>query len=129
MSKPAKLFHSPPSDRSRQRALRGSVYGRKKSQRGSLRLTAMMLFIFVGFFVGTTPYFITNVADPRQTLPMAHIWGPCAAWLLYGLNPVIYTVMDKNFLQAYKQLVCCLLCKEGDSTRHGSLRSKQTSIK
>ena len=89
----------------------------------------MMLLIFVSFFVGTTPYFITNLVDPRQTQPMAHIWVPCAAWLLYGLNPVIYTVMDRNFMQAYRQLVCCMLCKEGDATRHGSLRSKQNSVK
>ncbi|XP_076447343.1 G-protein coupled receptor moody-like [Babylonia areolata] len=101
--------------RSRKRALRGSVYSKKKGQRGSLRLTAMMLLIFLGFFVGTTPYFIVNVADPRQTRPLAHIWCPCAAWLLYCLNPVIYTLMDSNFLQAYKQLVCCLFCRGGST--------------
>ena len=118
------------ANRSRKRALRGSISSKKKGQRGSLRLTAMMLLIFLGFFVGTTPYFIINVADPRHSRPMAHIWCPCAAWLLYCLNPVIYTIMDKNFLQAYKQLVCCLLCKVGDTTRsHSSLRSKLPSLK
>ncbi|KAL8604363.1 hypothetical protein ACOMHN_028126 [Nucella lapillus] len=124
--------------RSRKRALRGSVYSKKKSQRGSLRLTAMMLLIFLGFFVGTTPYFIVNMVDPRQTRPLAHIWCPCAAWLLYGLNPVIYTVMDNNFLQAYQQLVCCLFCKDAAAAAasssaaiavQGSVRSKQASLR
>ena len=72
----------------------------------------MMLLIFVSFFVGTTPYFITSLVDPRQTQPMAHIWVPCAAWLLYSINPVIYTVMDRLLRKSYKQLLFRLLCKE-----------------
>ena len=95
-----------------------------KAQRTSLRLTAMMLLIFVSFFVGTTPYFITNLVDPRQTQPMAHIWVPCAAWLLYSINPVIYTVMDRNFRKSYKQLLFLLLCKEVG----GSHNSRQNSL-
>ncbi|XP_076469163.1 G-protein coupled receptor moody-like [Babylonia areolata] len=115
--------------RSRRRALRGSIHGRKNRRRGSLRLTTMMLLIFIGFFMGTTPYFLINVLDPRHQRPMAHIWAPCAAWLLYCLNPVIYTVMDKNFQQAYRQLICCRVCTEGDALRHvNSLRSQQSSI-
>nr|KAG5705613.1 hypothetical protein BaRGS_034811 [Batillaria attramentaria] len=110
--------------RTRRRATRNSIYRKQKNQRDSLRLTGMMLLIFVGFFLGTTPYFIINIVDPRETLPMAHIWAPCATWLLYSLNPVIYTLMDNNFLRAYKQLVCCLLCSEGDTTRR-SFRSRQ----
>lgn len=101
--------------RTRQRAMCGSIHGKQRIQRYSLRLTAMMLFIFLGFFVCTTPFFAINVADPNQNLPVAHIWAPCAAWLLYCLNPVIYTLMDNNFLLAYKQLVCCLYCRSKSS--------------
>lgn len=110
--------------KTRQRASRGSVYRKQKNQRDQLRLTAMMLLIFVGFFLGTTPYFTINIVDPRMTMPLMHIWAPCATWLLYSLNPVIYTLMDKKFLLAYKQLICCRLCKDGDTT-NGSIRIRQ----
>lgn len=114
--------------RTRKRASRGSLYRKQKNQRDSLRLTAMMLLIFLGFFLGTTPYFTINLVDPRQTKTIAHIWAPCAAWVLYSLNPVIYTLMDKNFLLAYKQLVCCLLCTQTDRRLStGSLRQPQAS--
>ncbi|KAL8607742.1 hypothetical protein ACOMHN_039415 [Nucella lapillus] len=114
--------------RSRRRAHRGSIHGRQKRRRGSLRLTAMMSLIFLGFFLGTTPYFTINVLDPRHQRPLAHVWGPCAAWLLYVLNPLIYTLMDPNFQMAYRQLLCCTVCSEGDSLRHvNSLRSQQSS--
>ena len=94
-----------------------------KVQRTSLRLTTMMLLIFVSFFVGTTPYFITRLVDPRQTQPMAHIWAPCAAWLLYSINPVIYTVMDRNFMKSYKQLLFRLLCKEVGGNHYNRQKS------
>ena len=84
----------------------------------------MMLLIFVSFFVGTTPYFITNLVDPRLTQPMAHIWVPCTAWLLYSINPVIYTVMDRNFRKSYKQLLFRLLYKEVGSSH----QNRQTSL-
>ncbi|XP_046382007.1 G-protein coupled receptor moody-like [Haliotis rufescens] len=103
---------------SRKRVTRtASQYRRQKAQKDSLRLTGMMLFIFCGFLLGTTPYFVSNILDPKMKHPLAHIWAPFMAWLLYCMNPVIYTVMDRNFQNAYRRLLTCHVCAKGDNSQ------------
>ncbi|ESP03568.1 hypothetical protein LOTGIDRAFT_199170, partial [Lottia gigantea] len=90
--------------RTRKRVSRASIYRKQKAQRESLRLTGMMACIYIGFLLGTTPYFLTNLFDPKYTKQIAHILAPFLAWLLYSLNPIIYTLMDRNFQTAYRRL-------------------------
>ncbi|RUS86228.1 hypothetical protein EGW08_006023 [Elysia chlorotica] len=96
--------------RSRNRAVKsGSVYRRQKARRDSFRLTGMMVLIFVGFLMGTTPYFVVNSLDPKFRRPVAHIVTPVLAWIMYGTHPLIYTVMDKKFQTAYRRLLACIV--------------------
>ncbi|XP_050413016.1 protein trapped in endoderm-1 [Patella vulgata] len=97
--------------RTRKRVSRASIYRKQKAQRQSLRLTGMMLCIYCGFLFGTTPYFLTNLFDPKYTQPIAHLFAPFLAWILYCVNPIIYTLMDKNFQNAYKRLLMMEVCK------------------
>ncbi|XP_041347490.1 protein trapped in endoderm-1-like [Gigantopelta aegis] len=100
---------------SRKRVARtASQYRRHKSQKDSLRLTAMMLCIFCLFLIGTTPYFAVNILDPAFMNPMAHIWAPFMAWFMYCMNPVVYTVMDHNFQTAFRRLLTCDVCRDGN---------------
>ncbi len=94
--------------RSRSRTTRGgSSYRKQRARRDSFRLTGMMVLIFLGFLVGTTPFFLINTVDSGFLYPMPHIWSPVLAWVMYSLNPVIYTVMDSQFQQAYRRLLLC----------------------
>ncbi|GFS25749.1 gustatory receptor trehalose 1 [Elysia marginata] len=96
--------------RSRDRAVKsGSVYRRQKARRDSFRLTGMMVLIFVGFLLGTTPYFVVNSLDAKFQHPVAHIITPVLAWIMYGTHPLIYTVMDKKFQAAYRRLIACMV--------------------
>ena len=102
---------------SRKRVARtASQYRKHKSQKDSLRLTAMMLCIFCLFLIGTTPYFAVNILDPNFKRPMAHIWAPFMAWFMYCMNPVVYTIMDQSFQMAFRRLLTCQVCTTG--TQH-----------
>ena len=94
---------------SRKRTTRGGSVNRKqRAKRDSMRLTVMMVLIFVGFLLGTTPYFLINTLDSKLEHALPHIFAPMLTWVMYGLNPVIYTVMDVQFQQAYKRLLLCV---------------------
>ena len=74
-------------------------------QKKAFRISAMMLCIFFIFFFGTFPYFVLNVTDKTYKYPIHHIWTTMLGWLLYCLNPVVYTLMDHNFRTAYRRFL------------------------
>ncbi|XP_005098692.1 G-protein coupled receptor moody [Aplysia californica] len=114
--------------RSRKRATRGgSVYRKQRARRDSFRLTGMMVLIFLGFLVGTTPFFLINTLDSKLRYPMPHIWSPVLAWVMYGLNPIIYTVMDAQFQQAYRRLLLCTFYKP-EPVVETSFQERQSSL-
>ncbi|KAH9510053.1 hypothetical protein Btru_043395 [Bulinus truncatus] len=112
---------------SRRKASRGSQYRRQRARRESFRLTGMMVLIFLGFLVGTTPFFIINTVDNRLRYPMPHIWSPFLAWVMYSMNPVIYTIMDANFQRAYHRLLLCMIFKP-DNVAETSVADRQSSL-
>ncbi|CAG5117387.1 unnamed protein product [Candidula unifasciata] len=112
---------------SRQKTSRGSLYRKQKARRESFRLTGMMALIFFGFLVGTTPFFIINTVDSKLRYPMPHIWAPFLSWTMYGLNPIIYTVMDTNFQRAYHRLLLCKIFKQ-DTTNEVSIQDRKSSV-
>lgn len=119
---------------SRKRSARGSIYRRQRAKRESFRLTAMMVLIFLGFLFGTTPYFLINILDRKLTLPAAHIWFPVLAWVMYSLTPVIYTIMDAKFQEAYRRLLFCQVKRNetlvlGETSCHEHKSSPLTSNK
>lgn len=94
----------------------------------ALRVSAMMLCIFFIFFLGTFPYFILNVSDTRYKYPIHHIWTTMLGWLLYCLNPFVYTLMDKNFRTAFKRILTGN-CEKNPTRRSGSMFTGVTSVK
>ena len=81
-------------------------------QKRAFRLSAMMLCIFFIYFFGTFPYFVLNIIDKEFEYPIHHIWTTMLGWLLYCLNPVVYTIMDNNFRTAYRRFLM------GDCEKH-----------
>lgn len=112
---------------SRTKVSKGSQYRRQRARRESFRLTGMMLLIFVGFLLGTTPFFTINIVDSKLLYPMPHIWTPFLAWVMYSMNPVIYTVMDANFQRAYHRLLLCMIFKP-DNVAETSVAERQNSL-
>ncbi|XP_059150806.1 protein trapped in endoderm-1-like [Physella acuta] len=111
----------------RRRASRGSQYRKQRAKRESFRLTGMMILIFVGFLLGTTPFFAINTIDNKLRYPMPHIWSPFLAWVMYSLNPLIYTIMDANFQRAYHRLLLCLIFKP-DNVAETSVVDRQSTL-
>ncbi|KAH3847954.1 hypothetical protein DPMN_090290 [Dreissena polymorpha] len=80
---------------------------RNSSRSKSFRISAIMLCIFILFFIGSFPYVIYTAVDKDYSYPIHHIWTTMFAWLMYCINPIVYTIMDTNFRSAYKKLLCC----------------------
>jgi hypothetical protein len=86
----------------------------------------MMLCIFFIFFLGTFPYFILNVSDTGYKYPIHHVWTTMLGWLLYCLNPFVYTLMDQNFRLAFKRILTGN-CEKNPARRSGSMFTGVTS--
>jgi hypothetical protein len=93
----------------------------------AVRLSAMMLCIFLIFFCGTFPYFVLNVTDKNFKYPVHHIWTTMLGWVLYCLNPIVYTLMDNNFRNAYKKFLMGD-CEKNPVRRTGSIFSGAPSM-
>ncbi|KAH3847944.1 G-protein coupled receptor moody-like [Dreissena polymorpha] len=106
---------------------RMSRWGSTTPQARALRLSAMMLCIFVIFFIGTFPYFVVNVMDKEFKYPVHHIWTTMFAWLLYCCNPIVYTLMDTNFRNAYRRFLMGD-CEKNPVRRSGSSMSRAVSV-
>lgn len=93
----------------------------------AMRLSGMMLCIFFIFFLGTFPYFVMNVMDKNFKYPIHHIWTTMLGWVLYCVNPIVYTLMDNNFRAAYRKFLMGE-CEKNPSRRGGSIFSRATSV-
>ena len=96
-------------------------------QKKAFRISAMMLCIFFIFFLGTFPYFVLNVTDKTYKYPIHHIWTTMLGWVLYCLNPVVYTLMDHNFRTAYRRFLMGD-CEKTPVRRIGSTFSRAASV-
>jgi len=80
-----------------------------------LRLTKMMLTIFISFLVCFLPLMLVNVIDDDVELPTLHVVASVLAWMSATINPFIYAFKNRQYQQAFKKLVCY--------TKSGSARS------
>lgn len=96
-------------------------------QKKAFRLSAMMLCIFFIFFLGTFPYFVLNITDKEFKYPVHHIWTTMLGWVLYCLNPIVYTIMDNNFRTAYRRFLMGD-CEKTPVRRAGSTFSRAASV-
>ena len=74
-------------------------------QKRPFGLSTLMMCIVFMFFLGTFPYFVLNLIEKEFESPIHHIWTTLLGWLLYCLNPVVYTIMDNNFRTAFRRFL------------------------
>ena len=74
-----------------------------------IRLTKMMLTIFLCFLVCFLPLMLVNVADDNVQFPFLHILASVLAWASAVVNPFIYAFKNRiyqpAFIKLYKMLI------------------------
>ncbi|CRL01696.1 CLUMA_CG014912, isoform A [Clunio marinus] len=72
--------------------------------KNDLRLTVMMLVIFLAFIMCFLPLMVVNVFDDKTKYPFAHVMASVSAWSSAVINPIIYAVGSSQYRNAYKNL-------------------------
>ncbi|KAF6016866.1 HTR2C [Bugula neritina] len=76
----------------------------------------MLSVVFMAFVISWTPFFIMNTIDAICTLQCwpcfqtAHVAIDIGEWLGYVssiINPIIYTIINKDFQTAFKNILLC----------------------
>ncbi|XP_076304625.1 protein trapped in endoderm-1-like isoform X1 [Tachypleus tridentatus] len=119
--------HSPPvSPTSPTPLMKHSV--QKKDE---LRITCMMLTIFISFLICFLPLMIVNVFDNKVSFPTIHVLASTLAWMSSCINPVIYALMNRTYRKAYYQLFRCCSWKRptpNSKTYHSGSNGSHTVI-
>ena len=69
-----------------------------------LRLTKMMLTIFLSFLVCFLPLMLVNVIDDEVEFPTIHVVASVLAWMSATINPFIYAFKNRQYQQAFKKV-------------------------
>ena len=69
-----------------------------------LRLTKMMLTIFISFLVCFLPLMLVNVVDDDVKIPTLHVVASVLAWMSATINPFIYAFKNRQYQQAFKKV-------------------------
>jgi len=90
--------------------LPGSVRNNPSKQisqrKEDLRMTKMMLIIFVSFLICFLPLMLVNVIDDEVKVPTVHVVSSMLAWGSAVINPFIYAFKNRQYKQAFKKLLC-----------------------
>ena len=71
-----------------------------------LRLTKMMLTIFISFLVCFLPLMLVNVVDDDVAFPAVHIIASVLAWMSATINPFIYAFKNRQYQQVLSSSFC-----------------------
>lgn len=91
----------------------GSRSGTKRSE---MRVTKMVLAIFLCFIVCYLPISFVKVLDSEVKHAPLHVFSYLLLYLSSCLNPVIYVTMNKQYRQAYLDTLTCRFSNSYDST-------------
>ncbi|XP_038131166.1 G-protein coupled receptor 84 [Cyprinodon tularosa] len=70
------------------------------------RVTRMCFTVFLCFVCCYVPFLLLNIADKQNRAPqMLHMFCANLTWLNSCINPVLYAVMNRQFRQAYSELL------------------------
>ena len=69
-----------------------------------MRLTRMMLSIFLCFLVSFLPLMLVNVADDEMRVPTLHVIASVLAWGSAIVNPFIYAFKNRQYQQAFARV-------------------------
>ena len=85
---------------------RPSNKSNRSTKNEAVKLTIMMLCIFLVFVFSILPYFIVNITDTEVHYPIGHMVAIMFTWVNGCLNPVIYCAMNREFQKAFKKMFC-----------------------
>jgi len=71
-----------------------------------LKLTKMMLTIFLLFLICFLPLMLVNVLDDFIRQPSVHIIASVLAWMSATINPIIYSFLNQQYQKAFRTLLC-----------------------
>ncbi|KAM4740280.1 G-protein coupled receptor 84 [Anableps anableps] len=70
------------------------------------RVTRMCFAVFLCFVCCFVPFMLLNIADKQNSAPqMLHMFCANLTWLNSCINPVLYALMNRQFRQAYSELL------------------------
>ncbi|XP_030634339.1 G-protein coupled receptor 84 [Chanos chanos] len=70
------------------------------------RVTRMCFTVFVCFVCCFAPFLLLNIADKQNKAPQVlHMFCANLTWLNSCINPLLYAAMNRQFNQAYRQLL------------------------
>ncbi|XP_063872419.1 protein trapped in endoderm-1-like [Scylla paramamosain] len=99
------------------------------TRKDDMRLTRMMLTIFLCFLVSFLPLMIVNVADDDVRVPTLHVLASVLAWASAVVNPFVYAVTNRQYRTAYRRLFCGHQGKPGRcSNSHSKSNSSRTFV-
>ncbi|KAK6995708.1 hypothetical protein SK128_001154, partial [Halocaridina rubra] len=103
-------------------------YGAQMARKEDMRLTRMMLTIFLCFLISFLPLMIVNVADDDVTVPSLHVLASVLAWASAVVNPFVYAVTNRQYRKAYSNLFCFRHSKRSgrSSNSHSKSNSSRT---
>ena len=78
----------------------------KKHRKEDIKLTKMMLTIFILFLICFMPLMLVNVLDDDMKMPSIHIIASVLAWMSAAINPFVYAIQNQQYQQAFKSLLC-----------------------
>lgn len=90
-------------------------------RREDIRLTKMMLTIFLCFLVCFLPLMLVNVADDDVDFPFLHILASVLAWASAVVNPFIYAFKNRQYQQAFIKILCCREPNPNPNPRGGNM--------
>jgi len=94
----------------------------KKHRNEDIKLTKMMLTIFLLFMVCFLPLMLVNVLDDEMSHPNIHIIASILAWTSAAINPFVYSLQNQQYQAAFKSLFC--FTQPISNSLHQAARSK-----
>ncbi|EFA02848.1 G-protein coupled receptor moody isoform X1 [Tribolium castaneum] len=93
-------------------------------KRSEMKITKMVLVIFVCFVVCYLPITIVKIFDPEVKQAPLHVLGYILIYISSCVNPVVYVTMNKQYRQAYLDTLRCRMTSAGDSMHTPSPHSR-----
>ena len=91
-----------------------------------LKLTKMMLTIFLLFLICFLPLMLVNVLEDYIKQPSVHIIASVLAWMSATINPVIYSFLNKQYQKAFHNLLCRSITS--NQTRQSKVKNQSPAM-
>ncbi|KAI5726990.1 hypothetical protein M8J76_012256 [Diaphorina citri] len=125
----AKIFWVVRSSEKRLRRHTSKIQSKKdqkelKAKRNDMRITKMVLVIFLSFLTCYLPITVVKTVDSEVHFPGLHVISYIFLYLSACINPIIYVIMNKQYRVAYKTVLMCEKNRLLSSIRRSGTQSK-----